>query len=112
MTRRTTTTETEPPDFLTVEEAAVVLRVGRTTAYELARGFLAGNEADGIPVVRVGRQMRVPRCKLEDLLGSSITWPLPTVDPPTAPKAPPAPHRRAARRNGSRSGDQPRLFTA
>ena len=46
MTRRTTTIETEPPDFLTVEEAATVLRIGRTTAYELAGGFLAGTAPD------------------------------------------------------------------
>jgi len=111
MTRHSTTTETEPPDFLTVEEAAVVLRIGRTTAYELARGFLAGNEADGIPVVRIGRQMRVPRCELEALLGSPITWPLPTPEPLTAPNATTAHHPRASRRNGTRSGDQPRLFT-
>jgi excisionase family DNA binding protein len=112
MTRGTTTTETEPPDLLTVEEAAVVLRVGRTTAYEFASGFLAGDHADGIPVVRIGRQKRVPRCKLEGLLGSPITWPLPTVGESTAPRATAAHDPRAARRIGTRSGDQSRPFTA
>lgn len=42
--------------------------------------LLAGHEAAGIAVVRVGKQLRVPRCELEGLLGSPITWPLPTVD--------------------------------
>ena len=34
-----------PPDFLTVEEAADVLRIGRTSAYRQAGGYLATNGA-------------------------------------------------------------------
>lgn len=63
------------PDFLRVEEAARVLRIGRTSAYELAREFLATSGASGLPVVRIGRQLRVPRHRLEDLAGGPIRWP-------------------------------------
>jgi hypothetical protein len=66
---------TRPPDFLRVEEAAKVLRIGRTTAYALAGEFLDTNGASGLPVVRLGKQLRVRRIRLEQMLGGSITWP-------------------------------------
>jgi excisionase family DNA binding protein len=48
------------PAFLTVDEAAAVLRLGRTAAYEAAaRGEL--------PTVRFGRRLRVPRGALLEL---------------------------------------------
>jgi hypothetical protein len=64
-----------PPDFLRVEEAAKVLSIGRTTAYALANEFLDTNGASGLPVVRLGKQLRVPRLRLEQMLGGAITWP-------------------------------------
>lgn len=67
------------PDFLTVEEAARVVRIGRTTAYDLARQFLATGGREGLPVVRFGKQLRVPRCRLEEALGGPISWP-PSTD--------------------------------
>ena len=42
------------PAFLTVEEAAAVLRIGRTAAYVLARRWEETGGADGLPVVRFG----------------------------------------------------------
>ena len=83
-----------PPDFLTVEEAAEVLRIGRTAAYKLARQYLATDGDDGLPVIRMGRQLRVPRLALEDMTGGPITWPLPSVTP-TALEPVPAPGGRA-----------------
>lgn len=43
------------PDFLTVHEAALVLRIGRTTAYEMVNKFLAGNTTP-----RSGEDRQVP----------------------------------------------------
>ena len=71
------------PDLLTIEEAAAVLRIGRTAAYQLARRYLAVGGTEALPVVRVGRLLRVPRVELEKLIGGPITWPLP--DRTTAP---------------------------
>jgi len=60
------------PDLFTLAEAAAVLRIGRTTAYELARRDLATNGGEGLGVVRIGGQLRVPRASLERLIGAPI----------------------------------------
>jgi hypothetical protein len=76
MKRPAASTESAPPDFLTVVEAAAVVRIGRTAAYEQARRYLATGGAPGLlPAVPFGKQFRVPRYKLEDYLGGPITWP-------------------------------------
>jgi len=60
------------PDFLTVEQAAVVIGIGRTVAYELARK--AADTGEGpFPAIRFGKQIRIPRRKLEALSGGPIT---------------------------------------
>jgi hypothetical protein len=43
------------PDFLTIEEAAAILRIGRTAAYALGREYLATGGLSGLPVMRFGR---------------------------------------------------------
>ena len=55
------------PQFLTVEEAAAVLRIGRTSAYELARRWLSTSGREGLPVIRLGRTLRVPQAAMERL---------------------------------------------
>jgi Helix-turn-helix domain len=60
------------PDFLTVVEAARLLRIGRTAAYLLAQQWLYSDGREGLPVVRVGRQLRVPRRALERLAGGEL----------------------------------------
>jgi hypothetical protein len=60
------------PDFLTVTEAARVLRIGPTAAYALAARFEQTNGAEGLPVIRIGKQLRVPRARLEQLAGAEL----------------------------------------
>jgi hypothetical protein len=67
---------TTPPDFLSVREAAAVLRIGKSCAYDLANEFVDTSGVSGLKVIRVGRQLRVPRPALKDWLGGSITWPI------------------------------------
>lgn len=55
----------ELPEFLTVEEAAAVLRIGRTSAYLLAQQWRHSGGRAGLPVQRLGRLLRVPRSALE-----------------------------------------------
>jgi len=50
------------PLLLTVPEAAKVLRVGVSRAYEMA-------QRGEIPAVRIGRRIRIPREELRPLLG-------------------------------------------
>ena len=53
------------PDFLTIEEAARVLRIGRGQAYELARLWRKTNGAQGLPNVEIGsKTKRVPKTAL------------------------------------------------
>jgi hypothetical protein len=73
------------PDFLTVVEAARVLRIGRTVAYEQAARYEATGGAEGLPVVRLGRQFRVPRAQLEALAGGPLSPAEPAPDAPSAP---------------------------
>ena len=55
------------PAMLTVDEAARVLRIGRTLAYRLAADFVAG-DVHGLPVVRLGGCLRVPRWALIEFI--------------------------------------------
>jgi transposase len=53
------------PEFLTVEEAAAVLRIGRTSAYLLTQRWRHTGGESGLPVQRLGRLLRVPRSAIE-----------------------------------------------
>ena len=112
MTNKPESNRTDPPDFLTVEEAAAVLRIGRTSAYRQARKFIATNGAEGLCADRFGKQIRIPRCHLEQRLGGPITWPIFADDTPVAsPVAsitPTASAKRATRR-ATRPPDQDAL---
>jgi hypothetical protein len=44
--------------FLRVEEAAGLLRISRTSAYELARRWIESDGREGLPAVRLGRTIR------------------------------------------------------
>jgi excisionase family DNA binding protein len=62
----------ELPEVLTVEEAAAVLRIGRGAAYELAREWRESGGHSGLPVVTLGRSLRVPREALRRLLDVGV----------------------------------------
>ena len=52
---------TEQPSVLTVDEAAAILRLSRTSAFE-------GVRRGEIPHIRVGRRILIPRRQLERML--------------------------------------------
>ena len=64
------------PEVLTVEEAAEVLRISRNTAYALARAWRDSGGREGLPVIELGRNLRVPRAGLDRLLNGDL---LPTA---------------------------------
>ena len=53
--------------LLTIEEASRVLRIGRSLAYQLANEYLATGGVAGVPVIRIGACLRVPRWALIEL---------------------------------------------
>ncbi|MDQ3640015.1 MAG: helix-turn-helix domain-containing protein [Actinomycetota bacterium] len=61
-----------PPALYTVEEAARLMRVGRTKAYAMTREWRATGGASGLPVVDFGNVLRVPRHALEQILGVEL----------------------------------------
>ena len=63
------------PPFLRVEEVANLLRISRSSAYERVNEYLATNGERGIPVVRIGRSLRVPRNSLEAFFASNVPTP-------------------------------------
>lgn len=52
--------------FVSVEEAARRIGIGRTLAYALCRAFLEGHP-EGLRCVRLGRRMLVPVWVIEEL---------------------------------------------
>jgi hypothetical protein len=62
-------TLSELPEILTIPEAAVVLRISRSSAFEQARRFRETSGAEGIPNYRIGRTLRVPRDELARRFG-------------------------------------------
>ncbi len=65
----------ELPDFLTVREVAKIFRISPTTAYKEVQRFLDTGGREGIPVLLIGGQKRIPRQKLEPLAGGPIHLP-------------------------------------
>jgi excisionase family DNA binding protein len=61
------TNETLRRQTYTVEEAAKLLGIGRTPAYNAARN----GELGGVPVIRVGRRLLVPKPALDSVLAGN-----------------------------------------
>lgn len=49
------------PDMLRVEEAAALLRISRSRAYDEVAAFQRTGGAEGLPSIRIGRCLRVPK---------------------------------------------------
>jgi hypothetical protein len=59
----------EPHPLRTIEEAARMMRIGRSRAYELAHDYLNSGGTAGMPVIVFGPGcFRVPRWALVDLV--------------------------------------------
>ena len=67
MSTSNTEREDENSVTLTVDEAARVLRIGRSLAYQLANQYLSSRGMVGMPAYRLGNCIRVPRWALIEL---------------------------------------------
>lgn len=69
--------------LLTVKEAAAELRICLSHAYELAHEYLNSGGTAGLPVLRFGTCMRVPRWALDVLITTGRVVRLADVPVPT-----------------------------
>lgn len=67
----------ESTEVLTVDEAAVLLRVSRNSVYSAARQWRATGGKEGLPCIEIGRSVRIPQDALRLLLRGS---PLPGAE--------------------------------
>ena len=82
--------------FLTVEDAAEILGIGRSSAYKAARRYVATKAPDAIPAIRVGKQLRIPRALFEAWAGVELPPVAPIVI--ETPRPTPKPRRASRRR--------------
>ena len=54
------------PIMLTIDEAARVLRIGRSKAYEMAATYTSSGGTHGLPCLRLGDVLRVPKFALHE----------------------------------------------
>jgi hypothetical protein len=59
---------TTDPLFVSVAEAAHILGISRTLAYDLAHLGLATEGAEGLPAIRLGRRLLISRTGLSHLI--------------------------------------------
>ncbi len=60
------------PVFLTVEEAARILRICRTAAYQQAHRWLDTDGREGLPVRKLGSSLRVPTAEFAERFGVRV----------------------------------------
>ena len=65
----------ELPPFMTVDQAAEVLQLGRSKTYELTVEWGCTGGKSGIPFVRFGSQKRVPRVALVRMIDDLLDGP-------------------------------------
>ena len=66
-----TASPTDAAEVLTVDEAAAVLRISRNAAYTLTRQWRATGGRTGLPCIKIGRSVRVPRADLDRIIGAT-----------------------------------------
>jgi hypothetical protein len=90
------------PLMLTVEQARAALGIGRSLAYGEVRRYLATGGREGIPAVRIGSAIRVPRVGLVDVM---LAAPAPVVSESATLHAvtPPSPRRSPNRTRRNRA---------
>ena len=94
----------ELPILLKVEEAAAVLRVGRSKAYEMKTLYVASGGTQGLPCLRMGDVLRVPRFALEALVTTGrIVQLLPKPELDATVNATPSRKSTRSRRTADRS---------
>ena len=67
-TRSDSTQRDVAHELLTIKEAAAAMRVSLSPGYQLAHEYLNSGGTHGLPVLRFGTCMRVPRWALEELI--------------------------------------------
>jgi len=99
---------------LTVREVAEIFRISPTTAYKEVKRFLDTGGREGIPVLLIGGQKRIPRQKLEPLAGGPIHLPAANACPSDLPsvidlrnRRTNKPSRRSKRTTSGLSSDSP-----
>ncbi len=65
----------ELPAFMTVEQAAKVLQLGRSKTYQLSVEWERTGRASGLPFVWFGHQKRIPRAALERFINQALSNP-------------------------------------
>lgn len=63
------------PPFMTIDQAAKVLQLGRSKAYELSVEWERTGGSSGLPFSWFGHQKRVPRAALERFVAASLAPP-------------------------------------
>lgn len=63
------------PPLLTVEQAAKVLQIGRSKAYELTVEYERTGGTSGLPFVWIGNQKRIPRDALAAFIERQLHHP-------------------------------------
>jgi excisionase family DNA binding protein len=61
------------PAFLRVREAAVILGMSGSATYEMANAWLATDGRAGLPAVRMGRRILIPRAAIDRLVEDHVT---------------------------------------
>lgn len=63
------------PPLMTVEQAAKVLQIGRSKAYELTVEYERSGAVSGLPFGWIGNQKRIPRDALVEFIERQLRHP-------------------------------------